>query len=128
MYITWLSKRLYHACDRILVTSKPFINYLSRNHNIPYSRFGYLPQHADGSMLTQDLSKTEDDGKVHFMYAGNFGAGQTLDVIIRAAAILGIRMFGETVWFDRQCFIPRESKTCGHAIILQKGRCAFDYS
>lgn len=90
-YITRLSKRLYRACDRILVTSKPFINYLSRNYNIPYSRFGYLPQHADGSMLTQDLSKTEDDGKVHFMYAGNFGAGQTLDVIIRAAAILGNR-------------------------------------
>lgn len=90
-YITKLSKRLYNACDRILVTSKPFITYLSKKHNIPYSQFGYLPQHADGSMLVQDLSKIVQDGKVHFMYAGNLGAGQTLDVIVHAAAILGNR-------------------------------------
>lgn len=90
-YISNLSKQLYSACDRILVTSKPFIAYLSKKHDIPYLRFGYLPQHADGSMLAQDLSKTEQDGKVHFMYAGNLGAGQTLDVIVRAAAKLGNR-------------------------------------
>lgn len=90
-YITRLSGKLYNACDRILVTSKPFISYLSRKHKIEDNKFGYLPQHADGSMLSQDLSKTEDDGKVHFMYAGNFGAGQTLDVIVKAASVLGPR-------------------------------------
>lgn len=90
-YITKLSGRLYNACDRILVTSKPFISYLSRKHKIEDNKFWYLPQHADGSMLSQDLSKTEDDGKVHFMYAGNFGAGQTLDVIVKAASVLGAR-------------------------------------
>ncbi len=90
-YITHLSGKLYRACDRILVTSKPFISYLSRKHAIPYCTFGYLPQHADGSMLSQDLTKTENDREIHFMYAGNFGAGQTLDVIVRAAAVLGKR-------------------------------------
>lgn len=90
-YITRLSGKLYNACDRILVTSKPFIFYLSRKHRIPESRMGYLPQHADGSMLELDLCKKENDGKVHFMYAGNIGAAQTLDVIIRAASILGKR-------------------------------------
>ena len=90
-YITRLSGKLYNACDKILVTSKPFIGYLSRKHRIPESKLGYLPQHADGSMLEQDFSKTENDGKVHFMYAGNIGAAQTLDVVIKAAAQLGKR-------------------------------------
>ena len=90
-YITRLSGRLYNACDRILVTSKPFIGYLSRKHRIPQSKLGYLPQHADGSMLEQDFTKFDNDGKVHFMYAGNMGAAQTLDVVIKAAAQLGKR-------------------------------------
>lgn len=90
-YITKLSGRLYNVCDRILVTSKPFITYLSRKHRIPESKLGYLPQHADGSMLEHDFTKTENDGKVHFMYAGNIGAAQTLDVVIKAAAQLGKR-------------------------------------
>lgn len=90
-YITRLSGKLYNSCDRILVTSKPFIGYLSRKHRIPESKLGYLPQHADGSMLEHDFSKVGNDGKVHFMYAGNIGAAQTLDVVIRAAAQLGKR-------------------------------------
>lgn len=90
-YITRLSGKLYNSCDRILVTSKPFIGYLSRKHRIPESKFGYLPQHADGSMLEQDFTKSDNDGKVHFMYAGNIGAAQTLDVIIKAAVQLGKR-------------------------------------
>lgn len=88
-YITRLSGKLYRECDRILVTSKPFISYLSRKHDIANSAFGDLPQHADDSMLDLDLAKKENDGKVHFMYAGNMGAAQTLDVIVKAAAILG---------------------------------------
>lgn len=90
-YITKLSSRLYSSCDRILVTSKPFIDYLSSKHRINIERFGYLPQHADGSMLKQVFNKPENDGKVHFMYAGNIGAAQTLDVVIKAAALLGKR-------------------------------------
>lgn len=90
-YITRHSGKIYRDCDRILVTSEPFINYLSRKHEISEYKFGYLPQHADGGMLDHDFTKTEKDGKIHFMYAGNMGAGQTLDVIVKAAAILGKR-------------------------------------
>lgn len=90
-YISKLSTQLYGACDKILVTSEPFIDYLSKKHNIAKERFGYLPQHADGSMLELDLSKSVDDGKVHFMYAGNIGAAQTLGIVIKAASVLGKR-------------------------------------
>lgn len=90
-YIKKLSSNIYNACDRIIVTSKPFIGYLSHKHGITSEKFGYLPQHADDSMLSLDLGKTENDGKIHFMYAGNFGAAQRLDVVIKAATILGKR-------------------------------------
>lgn len=90
-FISYLSKRLYNVCDNILVTSYPFIDYLSRVNDIRRDHCGYLPQHADGFLLSQDLSKTDEDGKIHFMYAGNLGVAQTLDVIIRAAALLGRR-------------------------------------
>ncbi len=90
-FIGRVSKKIYRSCDRILVTSRPFISYLSRTHGIEESKFGYLPQHADDSMLDLDLRKKENDGKIHFMYAGNIGAAQTLDVVVKATSILGHR-------------------------------------
>ena len=85
-----LSKRIYQSFDRILVTSKPFIKYLNSVNGIPLERMGYLPQHADTSMIGMDL-QAEDNGVADFMYAGNLGAGATLDVIVNAAKLLGPR-------------------------------------
>lgn len=79
------SKRLYQSCDHIAVTSSPFINYLSETNGIKADKLSYIPQHADSSLLSQDMEAV-DNGIIDFMYAGNFGKGQTLDVIIRAAA------------------------------------------
>ncbi len=89
----WLcktSRKIYNAFDRILVTSKPFIKYLNEINDVPVKRMGYLPQHADTMMLKMDLA-AEDNGVVDFMYAGNMGTGQTLEVIVKAAKILGAR-------------------------------------
>lgn len=85
-----LSRKVYNAFDRILVTSEPFIKYLSEVNDVPVKRMAYLPQHADTSMLEMDLS-SEDNGIADFMYAGNLGTGPTLDVIIKAAKVLGPR-------------------------------------
>lgn len=81
------SKKLYSQCDRIAVTSRPFLDYLTEVNGIPAERMCYIPQHADGAMLNTDLT-APDNGIVDFMYAGNLGQGQTLDVIVRAAAEL----------------------------------------
>lgn len=86
-----LSQKIYSFADRILVTSKPFIDYLNCTNDIALSKMGYLPQHADTTMLGMDLSGNSDNEITHFMYAGNMGAGQTLDVIIEAARNLGNR-------------------------------------
>ena len=47
----------------------------------------YLPQHADTGLLDVDMA-AEDNGVTDFMYAGNMGKGQTLDVLVRAVAEL----------------------------------------
>ena len=85
-----LSRRIYQGADRILVTSRPFMEYLHWANGIDYNRMAYLPQHAGDGMLNMDL-RAEDNGIADFMFAGNLGKGQRLDVIVKAAQILGRR-------------------------------------
>lgn len=89
-WVKRLSKGVYQGADRILVTSRPFIDYLHLTLGIPKERMAYLPQHASTEMLNMDL-QAEDNGVADFMFAGNLGKGQRVDVIIKAAAILGAR-------------------------------------
>ena len=85
--ITALSKSLYRACDHISVTSRPFIDYFEDTIGFERNKTSYIPQHADMSMLDIDFT-APDNGVADFMYAGNMGKGQTLDVIIKATAEL----------------------------------------
>lgn len=84
------SNKIYQKADRILVTSRPFIDYLHDENRVPIDKLGYLPQHAGDGMIDMDL-KAEDNGITDFMFAGNLGNGQRLDVIVNAAAELGAR-------------------------------------
>ena len=88
--INRISRKLYQGADRILVTSRPFIDYLHKVNNVPVSRMAYLPQHADTTMLNIDMT-ADNNGIADFMFAGNIGKGQRADVIIEAAKILGKR-------------------------------------
>ncbi len=85
-----MSRKIYNSFDRIAVTSKPFIKYLHEINDVPMERMTYIPQHADTTMMNMDLS-AEDNGIADFMFAGNMGAGATLDVVIKAAKILDAR-------------------------------------
>lgn len=85
-----ISKHLYQAADRIVVTSRPFIDYLHRVNDVPVENMSYLPQHAGEGMLYENLDATSN-GVADFMFAGNLGAGQRIDVIIKAANVLGKR-------------------------------------
>lgn len=87
-WVKRMSKRIYQGADRILVTSRPFVDYLYRTLDIPMERMAYLPQHAGAEMLDMGL-EAEDNGVADFMFAGNLGKGQRVDVIIKAAALLG---------------------------------------
>ena len=79
-----ISRKLYQQCDHIAVTSRPFIDYLSEKNGVDIQKMSYIPQHADESYLSLDLQAT-DNGTADFMYAGNLGQGQWVDMIIRAA-------------------------------------------
>lgn len=83
-FICRISRKLYQQCDHIAVTSRPFIDYLSIKNGVDIHKMSYIPQHADDSYLSLDLSAT-DNGIADFMYAGNLGQGQWVDVIIKAA-------------------------------------------
>ncbi len=85
-----ISHKIYNSFDKIAVTSQPFIKYLHEVNKVPYERMTYIPQHADTVMLDMDLTAREN-GIADFMFAGNLGAAATLDVIIKAAKILGPR-------------------------------------
>lgn len=89
-WISKVSSKIYNSADRILVTSKPFISYLNKVNSVPFEKMGYLPQHADVTMLNQDLAKSKES-VVNFMFAGNLGSGATLEVIVNAAKIIGKR-------------------------------------
>ena len=82
-YISKLSKRIYKQCDKIAVSSRPFIDYLHDKNEIAYEKMLYIPQHADASYLDMDLT-AQENGVVDFMYAGNIGKGQVIDVIVNA--------------------------------------------
>lgn len=89
-FVRNLSKKVYLNSDRILVTSRPFIEYLHRENGVPINKIGYLPQHADASLLKMDLS-AEENGIADFMFAGNIGKGQHLETIVEAVELLGNR-------------------------------------
>lgn len=89
-WVKSLSKKIYLGADKVLVTSRPFIDYLRKIHGLPADMMDYLPQHASPEMLEINL-EAEDNGIADFMFAGNIGKGQRVDVIIKAAAILGAR-------------------------------------
>lgn len=89
-WVKRVSKRIYQGADKILVTSRPFIDYLRKTSNVPVEKMDYLPQHAGTEMLEMDL-QADNNGMADFMFAGNLGKGQCVAVIIKAAALLGKR-------------------------------------
>jgi len=78
------SKKIYQSCDKILVTSKCFIKYLSTEFNIDKSKFEYLPQYAEAQYSKEECAK-KPSSKINLMFAGNLGKAQNLGIIINAA-------------------------------------------
>lgn len=81
-----VSKRIYRSADEILVTSRLFVQYLSKNFDIEESRFSYLPQYAEAQFL--ELEEKEQGETFDLVFAGNIGAAQSIDTIVDAAKLL----------------------------------------
>ncbi len=79
------SRFIYRRCDTVAVTSRPFIPYLHDVCGVEETRMTYLPQHAE-DLYTDICGVYEDDGQTDFLFAGNVGAVQDVECIIKAAS------------------------------------------
>ena len=82
-----ISKKIYKNMDKILVTSKSFINYLSESFKIENNKIDYLPQYAESLFNKNECEKISNQN-IDLLFAGNIGKAQSIDTIIDAASIL----------------------------------------
>lgn len=80
-----ISKKVYNNVDRICVTSKSFTEYLVNEHSVNINKVAYLPQYCEDVF---EGTKDEPHDGFNFVFAGNIGKMQSVETIIRAAAIL----------------------------------------
>ncbi len=85
-YYHGVSKKIYRKMDKIFVSSCMFSDYLNREFGISEDVIEYLPQYAED--LFQECEPKEDTGVFDFTFAGNIGAAQSVDTILKAARML----------------------------------------
>lgn len=78
------SKKVYKSVDRILISSKSFVKYFKDEFGI--EKTIYLPQYAEESFTVEECKK-EPNKYIDLMFAGNIGSAQSVDTIIKAAAL-----------------------------------------
>lgn len=76
---------LYRSCDRIAVQSPAFLEYFKDFHDIPQERLHFIPQYAEGRYMGDE---TLDNGVFDFVFLGNIGRAQGIDLLIEAAALI----------------------------------------
>ena len=69
--------------DKILITSRMFSEYFQREFGFQNKKTEYLPQYAEG--IFEQIPPRTEDGTFNFMFAGNIGAVQSVETIIKAA-------------------------------------------
>lgn len=81
--IGWWSRKIYSECDHIAISSEPFRRYFTSYLGYPSDKITYIPQFASSEFLSYDLEK-RPDGHLDFLFIGNIGKVQDVDVIIKA--------------------------------------------
>ena len=78
------SMKVYNGADKILVTSKSFINYLEQELSVSKRKIEYFPQYAEAIYERKTCIK-KPNKTIDLMFAGNLGKMQGLELIIDAA-------------------------------------------
>ena len=86
-YYKKVSSKIYSSFDKILVSTKEHIDYIKALPRCNNLDIEYLPQYADTVFEESDYG-SEDNGVIDLMFAGNIGKAQSVDTIIKAAALL----------------------------------------
>lgn len=82
-----ISRKAYGCSDHIAVSSMPFFDYLEKIDHYDRKKMSYLPQYGPQEMLLGDYQKAPD-GQVDFLFIGNVGKAQKLEVLLQALAQL----------------------------------------
>ena len=80
-----ISKAIYSQADRLLVSSPRFEEYLCEQFGIAHEKIAYLPQYAD---TVCPIEKSGPKETLDLVFAGNVGAAQSIETILKAADIL----------------------------------------
>ena len=91
--IGYVVKKIYHSCDRILVQSKGFVEPVVKV-GAEREKVSYFPNWAEAlyqpmvlELAAKERAELPSTGFV-VMFAGNLGAAQSLDTIVKAAELL----------------------------------------
>lgn len=79
-----ISEKIYTQADKILITSRAFSDYFDKEFGIKNTE--YLPQYAETIFVPEQCEKKEND-YIDLMFAGNVGAAQSVETIIKAAKL-----------------------------------------
>lgn len=82
-----VSAKIYSQFDRIVVSTKEHIPYIKELPGCKDLDIEYLAQYAD-TVFEESNFGNEDNGVIDLMFAGNIGKAQSVDTIIKAAALL----------------------------------------
>lgn len=82
-----ISARIYRRMDLILNTSRSFEEYQIGELKINKEIIKYLPQYAE-TIFSPERCRKESDGYIDLMFAGNIGYAQSVQTIIKAAALV----------------------------------------
>ena len=82
-----VSSNIYSKCDKIFVSTKEHIEYITKLPKCKNLDIEYLPQYADTVFESTNLKKI-DNGVIDLMFAGNIGKAQSVETIIKAANVL----------------------------------------
>ena len=77
-----VSAKMYSKADKILVSSKSFSKYFEEEFDIKDTE--YLPQYAE-TLFDAEKCRKNPNETVDIMFAGNVGAAQSVETIIKAA-------------------------------------------
>lgn len=77
-----ISRYVYGNCDRVAVSSAPFIDYMVEQHGLEPDRITYIPTHSEDPGPV--AGRAHQPGTASFVFTGNVGLVQDLDCIIDA--------------------------------------------
>ena len=84
-YYYKVSNKCYKKVDKLLVTSKSFIDYFVDYHHIDENKIHYLPQYCEDLFSNIEVQYEKKDNEFNYVFAGNIGKMQSVETIIKAA-------------------------------------------